>query len=460
MPTNINIQTQAETIGINTSQGVIKGPVTVEQNLSVAALQEQINYVQDPFWLRPDTDVSKWDRYAPYQLLVVEAIPNSALASSEPGVSYRPYKDWRYTLPLPPESMQISTPFAIQTTVTLNGIVEEHNAAPIRHISFRGTTGFLPLRGSGATREGTGAIGQLESIFGGTVNSVRSAIGSLNKAADALTNTAPKAYNVYQSASFDVDGPDSLLIKSSGFNQIALLRDFLESYVAKKKLNDDVAKTLRLAVCVWKEDQVFLVTPINFHVVKDASSPLEYKYSLDFKAWRRIELDARDITASSPIPIRRSPNLIARAINTLTNARQAVQTIGTLRQAVLGDIDYIFKPFHDTILLGKDLLGATLSLAEVPLAIKQRVTINVSELKYNSAQLWNQITSSQTYDPAYKALKYAFDDSSHIQDMPVGTRYSVTSPGQNQNRATSTTPSGIKPRRMAIKDIPEIGRAS
>jgi hypothetical protein len=432
------------------SNYLIQGPVSVEQNLAQAFVNQQVKYEEDDFWPRPITDSTKWDKYCPYQLIVVEYVLNTPVVPENGGI-YQPYLDWQYTLPLPPESMHISTPFAINTTVTLNGIVEEHNAAPIRMISFRGTTGFLPSRSSGASRSGTGAIGQLESIFGGTVNTVGSAIGSINKAIGAAANSAPEAYNVYSQAEFD---SSTLLVNTSGFNQMALLRDFLESYAAIKKNNKDLGSRLRLAVAIWKENQVFLVTPVGFDVMKDASSPLEYKYSLNFKAWKRIELDAGNLTEVSPTPIRHSPNAIARAINTLTAARQAVQKFGTLKQGVLGDVDYVFKPFHDTILLGKDLLGASLSLAEIPLAVKQRVTVNVLELKYNSKALWDQLSSSQTYDSSLKALKYTFDDNSHIQDMPVGTRSSTTNTSQNSGRASTTSSAGRKAN-IRLKDIPD-----
>ena len=444
--------------GINNSKStLIQGPVTVEENLSLAAGNEQGSYVEDAFWPRPKTDTTKWDKYCPYELIVVEAVQNTAGVPSD-GIQYKPFRDWKFVLPLPPESMHVSTPYAIQGTVTLNGYVEEHNAAPIRHISFSGTTGFLPARGTGASRSGTGALSQLEdqvtSIFGGTINNLRQAKNSALQAVSSATGSGPVAYNVHQEAEFNVTTNGSILTNTSGFKQITLLRDFLESYVAFKKKNTDISKNLRLAVAIWKENQVFLVKPGNLDVSKNLQSPLEYRYVLNVTAWKRIELEAGNFQGNSPIPIRHSPNLIARAVNTLTEARQAVQKIGALKQAVLGDIDYVFKPFHDTILLGKDLLGASLSLADIPLAVKQRVTINVLELKYNSNQLWNQLTSSQTYDPAIKALKYSMDDSTHFQDMPVGTRSSVIFSGQNQNRAATTTPAGLKPRRLALKDIP------
>jgi hypothetical protein len=342
--------------------------------------------------------------------------------------------------------MQISTPFAVQGTVTLDGYVEEHNAAPIRHIVFRGTTGFLPARDTGASRGGTGALGKLEdqvtSIFAGTAGVDRAITNGVKQAYNSITNSSPQAYNVHQTAEFNVTTQNNLLVNTTGFAQIALLRDFLESYVAFKKKNTEIAKTLRLAVAIWKDNQVFLVTPLSFDVSKDASSPLEYKYSLAFKAFKRIQLEAGNFLDESPTPIRHSPNLIARAINTLTNARRAVQAIGTLNQAVLGDIDYIFKPFHDTILLGKDILGATLSVEDIPSAVKERVKVNIVNLKYDSNQLWNQISSGQTSKDSANSVKTYV--SAKLKDLPSGSP---------DNRSSQSNAVGNRGK-VALKDIP------
>lgn len=444
-------------LGVNTAQKVVDGPISIEQNVSFAALQEQINYEEDSLWPRPKTDLTKWDKYCPYQLLVVEVIPNT-VGVPEDGQVYRPYKDWRYTFPLPPESLTRYLPFASQLTPTLDGVVEENNGIPIRPVTLRGSTGFLPFKGSGGDRSGTGALSKLEdqvtSIFGGTINTINQISNSVRQAVSAVTNTGLAAYNVYQTAEFDITGPNPLLLKSSGFNQILLLRDFLESYAAIKKKNTDLAKRLRLAFAVWKENDVCLCTPVHFGYLKTASSPLEYTYNISLKCWKRIELDVGSIKATSPVPIRHSPNLIAQALNTLMAARQAVQKIGTLKQAVLGDIDYVFKPFHDTILLCKDTLGATLSVADIPLAVKQRVIINISELKYSSNQFWNQLASSQTWAPAIRALKYTVDDSSHLQDMPVGARGTHV-PSYGDNRAAAAASIGYRAKKMAAKDIPD-----
>src|ERR1035438_7067766 len=131
---------------------ILSDPVTVEQNLGLAAGNRQKTYARDPFWTHIDVDPAKFDTYCPYQLIVLEAETDSTNTTS-----YKPYLDWQFTLPLPPESFSISNPFAMVLTPTLAGVVEENNGLPIRMISIRGTTGYLPMRASGASRSDTGA---------------------------------------------------------------------------------------------------------------------------------------------------------------------------------------------------------------------------------------------------------------------------------------------------------------
>jgi hypothetical protein len=422
------------------TQGVkkpISTPVSMDQNLGLAAENNHDFGLEDSFWPRVDVDPAKWDKYCPYQLIIVEA------SEDQGKTSYQPYKGWQYTLPLPPESLSIDTPFAIQLTPTLGGFIEEHNGAPLRMIQIRGTTGFLPLRSSPDRLEGSKASKEAAAIFGGTVTVANNARSDYSSLQSAFSNTGPTASNVYAEADFSSSSSEKSLMMTSGFVQISLLRNFLEAYAAIKKTPR--GSSLRLAVAIWKEDQVYLVTPMGFGVSKDASSPMEYRYNLSFKAWKRIKLEAGGYAKLQPKPIRRDPNQIARAINTLTAARRMVQNIGALKQGLLGDVDYVFRPLHDVILLGKDILGTTLTLAEIPLAVRQRVTINVMELQYEYPDLYNEYVANLPKSGV--ALNKFTTASSKILDMPEGYRHSSVIEQHGKARNTSSN-------KLSLTDIP------
>lgn len=421
-------------------------PVDMQGNLALAAENklEESSYEEDPFWAKVGFASQKWDKYCPYQLIVVKIIKDKS------DITYVPYKNLKYTFSLPPQSVTISMPFATQLTPTLGGVIEENNGIPLRHIQITGTSGFLPGRASGADRSSNvfDKIGQqAAAIFGGTVDTIGRATDSFVAAGQALTNSAPTNNNLYSEAFFDNDS-DSV-VKTSGFIQTGLLIKFLESYAAIKKKPQGAE--LRLVFAIWKEDQVFLVSPVSLDLSKTAQNPMESGYSLQLKAWKRIKLNSGGNVPVQLEPIRHNPNVIAQAINTLSAARKAIRTLGSLKQAVLGDIDYVFKPFHDAILLAKDTLGTALTLMEVPLAVRQRVTINVSELKFSSSELWNSITSSQTWDPSIRALKYSVDKTNHIQDMPVGYRSSSVSANNTQARNTHSGTTQL----LRLSDLPD-----
>jgi hypothetical protein len=88
---------------------------------------------------------------------------------------------------------------------------------------------------------------------------------------------------------------------------------------------------------------------------------------------------------------------------------------------------------------------------EVPLAVRQRVAINISELKFSSSELWDSITSSETWDPSIKALKYSIDKTNHIQDMPVGYRSSSVS----SSRVQSGNIYGSSSQSLRLSDLPD-----
>jgi hypothetical protein len=151
------------------------------------------------------------------------------------------------------------------------------------------------------------------------------------------------------------------------------------------------------------------------------------------------------------LPIRHDPNAIARAINTLTSARQAVQKIGALKQAVLGDVDYVFRPLHDTILLSKDIQGARLTLSDIPRAVQQRVTANIANIKQTNPTLWNQISSGQLSDQSNRFIKAVLGTvSGPVQDTSTTYRVAVTSGRHNEARATTVSPN----KSVRLSDIP------
>lgn len=303
----------------------------------------------DAFWTHAASiDSARWNASFPYQLLLVKKNDTGYVADP----------DWIFTLPISPESISISMPFAINGTVTLTGYHEEHGGAPIRMISFSGTTGVMPLKGSAAIKI-TESLG--DAIFGGTINNASRIKSAATDLRDDLTGSTT-ATNSLKEAEL----PD--IIKASGYYQFRLLQQWFENYAAFKKTK--AGRDHRMALAMWKDESIYLVTPQAFNVSRNAQSPLEYPYQMAFKAWRRVQLNGNAPAANAFAPVTRSPSKLGRLLKAIDDARRVLETLRDTISAVSGDLDHaLFEPLRELCLFAKDLLGVPLSLIDIPIQI-------------------------------------------------------------------------------------------
>ena len=226
---------------------------------------------------RPATiDGLRWSRAYPYQLIVVERTDENTYVpkTASGGTS------WTFSLPIPPESLTISMPFAVTTSVTLNGVVEEHGGAPIRMLHLTGTTGVLFGRSNAPSPVSNFG----PNIFGGTL----AAAGATASAAQLIGSTQSAVFNTVTDADFN---PGADLESLTGYYQMRLMTAFLEAYLQLKRTKE--GRTARLAFTTWKEEAVWLVSPTGeFVVSKNSKNAFKYDYSLNLKAFKRIQIGA------------------------------------------------------------------------------------------------------------------------------------------------------------------------
>jgi hypothetical protein len=341
----------------------------------------------DKNWYRGGISSAKWNQSFPYQLRIMKLVGNHYELADEKGAVY--------TLPIPPESIEVSTPFAINTSITLGGSIEEHNGSPVRMITLSGSLGVAFGRGQGDTAK---SVSFVESIFAGTIASLSNTKIALNQ----LTSTAQQGFNVHSDAEFDEGGDQS---KLTGYYQARLLQGFLESYVELKKSTNPNARLYRLAFCMWKDEAVYLVHPMNLQIRKSANSPLEYAFSLSLKATKRI-----DDTKGSPgqikgyEPLQRSPSKLARFLSAVENARQVLQGAKKTIQAVGGDINAsLFGTMRELALFAKDALSVPLSVADLSDSVVQEAKRSIVELKGTGSAVANFPKNlEQRFDQASK----------------------------------------------------------
>ncbi len=311
-------------------------------------------------WFQEEIEAERWDQRWPYQLLVVSRDGSSN--------SYRTLQGWKFTLPIPPQQLAIGMAFASSVSATLDGVVEENSGAPFRSIRLAGTTGIMPTRPTAGQNGTPSAAG---SIFSGT-------IAAATRAGTATAKLSSSARSLLGGAG---DSPVLNLIEDSewkankeltGYFQFHRLRQFLERYAAFRRTKD--GHNCALAFAIWKDQSVYLVTPQEFALERGADSPLEYRYSLSLKAWRRIDLNGSEIT--KPVQIdalfKRDAGLVAKIANTLADARQIVAEARGVVEAFGGDVERsLFEPLRELTLFAKDAVNAPFSLADMSLRIVQ-----------------------------------------------------------------------------------------
>lgn len=296
-----------------------------------------------------------WNRLFPYQFLIVERV--------ESGWVQADIKDSRvrelgpYTLPISPEQLQISTPFAISTTATLNGIVEEHNGIVFRNISIRGSTGILPLKSSATPTNLISGQNALGGIFAGTINAINNT-ASLFKGVEYP--------NVIPQAQFETDDH---LIRGTGYFQWKLLERWFEAYSELKRKKN--AARFAMALAVHKESAIYICTPVSFDLQRSAQSPLEYMYSVNLRCWGRITSSATSKDAySAHNPGAQTPGLLSKVLNKVAVARQVLEGAKNTLTAFRGDVQQaVLDPMKEVALFCKDGLGVAESASDLPVNI-------------------------------------------------------------------------------------------
>lgn len=296
-----------------------------------------------PFWDTATVDETRWDQSYPFQFFLVK---------SASGGKYTQVGGSTFTLPIPPEALQKSMPFAISKEHTLGGVVENHNGIKHKLYTLTGTTGVLPGRATGKSAPSFSAI---PSIFAGTVSSAQQ-LGS------SLTTTFSSQIRSNSVTDQDIQGD---LKGTTGYYQFQLLEKYLEAYAnMKEKVG---GKKLQLAFAHWKTQEVFLITPLNFDVRQAWPEALEYRYTLQFDAWRRINLQSSGNIASNYTPAVRNPGAMGSLVQNLDNMRHSLAGLKDVITSAGQDVDNVlFEPLRSTALMAKDLLGIPITLADLP----------------------------------------------------------------------------------------------
>lgn len=403
---------------IKDAAGILSGTRNTVNQGSI--LPWQITSTNSVFFKPISIDPKRWNQLFPYRLMVIDVtkgnqvvggtynknVRTTLVPSEGPGsaiVAFTPLdKAWTFTLPITPQQLSIQDQYAIATSATLRGVMEEHSGVRFKMINASGSMGVWAYRES--VTKPPSSPGLLQSIFGGALEALGNVVAQVNN----VINTATTGHPANRPITIAPEG-SSAGESSTGQYQALAFQQFLEQYAEAKKLPKNAG--WRLVFDIPKQNQSFVVTPMQFVWQQNANKPLEVLYNVQFKAWRRIDLKE----AASPVNpsvYAVTPGILQRILNTITEARSVTAAAVDLIGAVRSDVDRPLEVLRQTSLLVKDLAGVAVAAADLPFQIQKDYS---SSIKNSLNNLSNAI-SSVSSDPAVRTALAAIVASSAVTE--------------------------------------------
>ena len=347
---------------------------------------------------------SLWSAAYPYQLAILSAQPD--------GKNYL-MKD-SYVLPINPESLTNAMPFATTLQATVGGVVENNGGVPLRQITFSGNMGVINHRDNSADL--VNFVSQIGGILGGPLTPTQTASSLLGTVLNP---------NLYPAA---VPGATSgIPDKSSGYFQWLLFQQFMESYAEVKKTQ--AGETIRLALFVWKEQSVWLISPEVLQLNRSKDQPVEYTYNFRCTAYSRISPQQVSTTGAdgSPFSLVSVQGALSALKNVQSNISAATAIITKLKNlpaAINADFEQtVGGTIRSVGLLVADAVGATKTWSMFPASI-QNTAYGI--INANAPLYTNLINSSPSRAPSSTAKITSLTvDTSSIANTPVN---SLTAP--------------------------------
>lgn len=373
--------------------------------------------------IKPD----RWDQLFPYRLLVIDTKQGNKIVNGSATtqvtvsggkdnaiIAFEPLgRQWVFTLPISPQELTITDPFAINVSATLRGVLEEHGGAKFKMISASGTMGVWAYKQSVTNPPSSPGI--LQSIFGGTIEAATNLVGQVNRVINAATSGHPAEKPARKGPETSPQG-----LTSTGYYQALALQQFLEQYAEAKK--NPANAGWRLIFDIPKQNQSFVVTPLPFVWKQNANDPLEVKYQMQFKAWRRIDLQQK-ISPTTPDIQALTPGILQRILSTISEARKVMSSAIDLIGAVRSDVTRPLDVLRQTSLFVKDLSGVVVTAADLPFQIQRDYASSIKE----SLNIIKDSISTTSSDPQVRSALTAIAASTALVE---GLSLSAVSGGQ------------------------------
>ena len=371
--------------------------------------------MSDIFFNFPQLSPSDYNQLYPYRL-VMYGLPGM----SSSGMSIE--------LPIGPQNITMNVPAATSISVTMKGIVEDSNAAPLRSITINATTGIMPIGAMKQSSSGTSNL--LEYAFQNTIQSFNSTISEatnvINDVKAVFNGSSQQASNRVNYADLGNDAT------ATGYYFFHCLQRFLDLYLATKKTRE--GRTLRLAFYMFK-DKMYWDVILNGYSFSKQAGTLEYAYTLNLTAYRRrtapIGTESHDAIVRSRT--KSSLNAIQNALKALKDTRKTVSEAFGILTGIQSDIQQSFmQPLRDCCMLAGEVVSGVHTVADFGKNI-----VNILKNSVNAALA----EGSNTY--LNNALTENDFNSDHSQNA-AASLVGVTGPNINQ-ADLATAPDSANP---------------
>lgn len=396
------------------------------------------------FWFPIIISADRWDQLFPYRLVVINADDGKIIEGSTGAttgappvemitnegntiVSFEPLgQKWVFRLPITPQQLSITDQFAINTSATIRGVVEEHSGLKFKIIQASGTMGVWPYRSSVTSIPSTHTNPSVvRSLFGGTIESATGLVSQfsqfLNSANSGRPASKPKTNRPAQT---DAGAT------STGYYHALALQQFLEQYAEAKKNPDN--KQWRLVFDIPKQSQSFVVTPMQFQWMQNEQKPTQINYSMQLKAWRRIDLSQKAV-AIIPVIQQLTPGIFQRIMSTINEARKLTSSAIDLIGAVRSDVEKPLDVLRQTSLFVKDLAGVIVTASDLYPQIQRDYESSIKD----SLKILFESISAVSSDPKVRS---ALNDIVSSSVKAEGLSLSAVNSGQiGKNASTAQT---------------------
>lgn len=267
-----------------------------------------------------------WQIY-PYQFVI--------MVEGEDPSSIREYI---YTLPIPPESLQTKMVMASEATPTLGGVVEETSQNKLWMVSLSGTTGMAVGRGdeSGVSEDTAKAATKFRNIIGTTgllaglsaaVNEIGGQVAGIASGISQFASSPGAGIaNTIQAALLPnlPYASSAVSKKSNGYSEIARMQRFFYMYSV---YHEGAPNKVRLEFRNVKDNQRFRCVIKDFQVTKGVQEPYLYRYRITAKCWQPRDLKGVDEESIAEINRFDPATGDMPSVNTLTAAGSYALTV-------------------------------------------------------------------------------------------------------------------------------------